>query len=236
MLRIAICEDEEAHRLLAKNAVMNFSCQYGHEYELTVFETARELLASPASYDILLLDIRLEDGADGIEIGYELRKRKSQAAIILITSLNDRYKDGYLAEPVRYLKKPIEQQKFNEAMQAAIEQLSVSGRVAMFRFGQEHRFIGIDEILYIEAFGKAKRIYYGKTHEYFETRSTWREVEEQLPERIFYHIQNSYLINLTHVASCTHRSVTMTNGAEINISSGKYLMFLSSYMRNVKEE
>ena len=72
LLKIAVCDDEAIHRLIIRDKLDKFAISNDVDYELDEFCTSEELLKIKNIYDILFLDVQLENGVNSIEIGKQL--------------------------------------------------------------------------------------------------------------------------------------------------------------------
>ena len=68
LLRIAVCDDEAIHRLIIRDKLDAYAISNDIDYELDEFTNSKELMKMENIYDILFLDVQLEDGMNGIEI------------------------------------------------------------------------------------------------------------------------------------------------------------------------
>ena len=146
MLRLAVCDDEDIHRKILKDKVIAFSLQYGVDFSLQEFISSNELLVAPCNYDILFLDIKLENGINGIDIGCQLRDQGNDCIIILVTSLEQYAKQGYYADVFRYIVKPILQNELNEALNAGIQKIRRSKAKIQVKCLEGIHYFNVDDI------------------------------------------------------------------------------------------
>ena len=100
LLKIAVCDDEAIHRLIIRDKLDKFAISNDVDYELDEFCTSEELLKIKNIYDILFLDVQLENGVNSIEIGKQLVKDGLDATIILTTSFEQYAAEGYIYTPI----------------------------------------------------------------------------------------------------------------------------------------
>lgn len=89
-----------------------------------MFADGEELLADQVEYDVILLDISLNqdhdiDTLNGMDVAKKIRE-KSNAIIIFVTALKEYVFEGYDVRAFHYLLKPVDEQKFMEVMNKAI--------------------------------------------------------------------------------------------------------------------
>jgi len=232
-MRIAICDDQEASRnaLLAALTVFKNSHTFVDQTEqvkVEVYCSASELLESDIKFDILFLDISLGD-ADGISTGIRLRDMGYSGVIIIQTSFIDRTMDAFQVTVLRYLVKPIQQNKFDEALQAALNLLHTSQNSIVIRFNGKDQFIKISDIIYLESY--YKKITLVTINGEVETTSLWKELTKQLPARHFEFIQKSYLINFHQIEEKLANTVILSNKKKLNISVRYRQRFEVAYNR-----
>src|SRR5690606_31129148 len=126
MLRIALCEDEQYQLNWLQTALTAWGEARKVLFQLDVFQTARELLRHyqrAGQYDLLLLDINMETGINGMEAAQFIRDLDAEVYIIFITGNKDYLVEGYEVEAFRYLLKPVQQDKLFQALDSAAGKL-----------------------------------------------------------------------------------------------------------------
>ena len=105
MLKVVVCDDDFMIYEQIKEHINHYCIHNNREFEIKYCPTARKLLDTPQVYNLLFLDIMLDSGNDGIEIGKQLRNAGNTALFILTTSRTDRTLDGYETSAFRYLQR-----------------------------------------------------------------------------------------------------------------------------------
>lgn len=131
LLRIAVCDDEAIHRLIIRDKLDAYAISNDIDYELDEFTNSKELMKMENIYDILFLDVQLEDGMNGIEVGKRLLQKGIDATIIITTSFEQYASEGYHLKAHRYLIKPIQQSNFNEAIVSCIKDFKAKVKVIL---------------------------------------------------------------------------------------------------------
>lgn len=165
LLRIAVCDDEAIHRLIIRDKLDAYAISNDIDYELDEFTNSKELMKMENIYDILFLDVQLEDGMNGIEVGKRLLQKGIDATIIITTSFEQYASEGYHLKAHRYLIKPIQQSNFNEAIVSCIKDFKKSNRKIEVKCAYENCFISINSIVYIESYHR-KRMIHTKEQDY----------------------------------------------------------------------
>ncbi len=228
MLKIVVCDDDFKIFLEIKDYVTRYSIYANIEIEMTYCPTAQVLLDISFKYDILFLDIMLDNNNDGIEIGKQLRHAGNTALFILTTSRTDRTLDGYEATVFRYLIKPVCKEKIYSILDAAILTMECDRHIMALKFKFQTHYIHVKDIIYIESYMRKR---YVVTHEgRFESTAGWPILIKQLSEfPYFFSPRKTHFINLMHVAGQSPVGVTLSNKHQINFSRGKYAQFLSAF-------
>lgn len=122
LFRIAVVDDEAAHRILLKNALERAG------YDTVLCPGPHEALAVLAECDLMLLDVRMP-GMSGLEVLERARQIRPQLPIILLTAYID-IRDAVTAikqGAVDYLEKPVD---LDELIVAIEDVLGVGGAPA----------------------------------------------------------------------------------------------------------
>ena len=117
-ISIAICDDEPNDLTEIESITKELLAAEKISCGISKFRDAASLLSvveGGAAFDILLLDVMMEH-LDGMELAAALRKQGNDAAIIFISTNRDMALLGYEVSAVRYLAKPIQREKLQEAL------------------------------------------------------------------------------------------------------------------------
>lgn len=149
--------------------------------------------------DLLFIDIQMS-GLNGIELLQSLRRRPS----VIITSAYPEYAiDGFNQRVVDYLLKPIEFQRFLQA----IERLHMRETSSAFcgtddeiwlKDGNNLLKIKPSEICFIQSYGNYVRLHFVEQKPILVASST-KSILELLPSPPFVQAHKSYIVNLAHV-------------------------------------
>ena len=114
-MRIAVCDDEDQFRFQLRDAIDKISASM--DVIIDTFSDGRKLLerfdANP--YDVLFLDIEMP-AMDGITLAKKLRERSENVFIVFLTSHVEYALEGYEVNALRYLTKPIREDKLREVL------------------------------------------------------------------------------------------------------------------------
>lgn len=216
MLRLAICDDESIHRKILKDKITAFSLQYDVDFCYQEFATANELIAAPFTYDILFLDIKLENGINGIDVGCKLREKGNDCIIVLVTSLEQYAKQGYYADVFRYIVKPVSRDELSEALNACIQKIRRSKSKIQVKCLDAMHYFNIEDIIFIESCNRKRSIY--TLNQCYETWETLETLFQKLSTPQFAYPNQSFIVNLDDIRCEKMNVIIMENGKEISIS------------------
>lgn len=225
MFRIAICDDEQHIYEEIRDMLVDCYIELNIEVQTPMyFATAQELLRAPFNYDLLFLDIRLDSGHDGVQIGRKLREMGNNAEIAIITSLADRALDAYRAEILAFIVKPITRDKIRDLLG-----IFLSRRDRLYEAAEKKiciRYEGITTMYPIKNVAAIvsrdhKRFIYTIGGQILQTMENWKAVLGGLyDDECFFWLNKTTLINLMHLNKCNKETgIEMTGGfrAEFNV-------------------
>ena len=204
-MRIAICDDEEKFRVQEKNLVDRLSGSL--DVVVDAFEDGRDLLKRFDSnpYDLVFLDIEMPM-MDGITLAKEIRKRTGQVQIVFLTGHVEYAIEGYEVNALRYLTKPVNEEKLKEVLRHVMDQ-SVQGKQLILREDGEDLVLNVSDIYYMEAQNQYVMIYASDGEHLI--RANIGDFEEQLKNDGFYRIHRGYLVSLAKVKKLLKGEVSL---------------------------
>lgn len=228
MLLIAICDDQKRIREYLEKLVLD--CVHA---EIRQFSEGEKLLKSDINFDIILLDICMEENTckfkiNGMETAKRIRK-KSEAIIIFITALKEYVFDAYDVDAFQYLLKPIDEIKFKYVLTKAISQVEKEKRTAplVIKVNGIYRSIPIADILYAE--NDARKIVLHTKNEKLVFYEKMEVLENKLGSN-FFRSHRGFLVHLQEVESYDNRNIILKNGDVIFLAKLKYNDFVTAYM------
>lgn len=194
-MRIAICDDEEKFGLQAKNMIEKLT----HSLDICVdlFDDGKKLLDAfdQKPYDLLFLDIEMPK-MDGITLAKELRKLSEDVHIVFLTGHVEYALEGYEVNALRYLTKPIKEEKLREVLRFVMDK-SVSLNQLLIKEDGYERFINVSDIIYLEAQNQYVMIYTVAGD--FLVRHNIGDYEKELKNDGFYRVHRGYIVSLAKV-------------------------------------
>lgn len=210
----AIAVDDEPLAL----SVIDIFCRKSATIDLVAqFSGGREALQYLNDHndiDLIFLDINMPH-LSGVEVAKMVARR---AMIIFTTAYQDFAVEGFELEAVDYLMKPFSYERFTKATERAYE-LSVlrknkdkdngSKEVSHIMIKSDSSLIKveIDSIIIIEGLKDYIRIV--TTNKRYVTKSTMKNIEQNLGGFGFVRVQKSYVVNMNRVLSFEGGTLTM---------------------------
>ena len=165
--------------------------------------------------DLVFLDVQMPC-ITGIEFARNIPKN---TLIIFTTAYTEYALDSYEVDAVDYLVKPIEFERFQKAVNKAINYhaLLVTGEKEnieevendyLFVKSERRYFkVNFEDILFIE--GLKDYVILQLKDQRIITKMTLKAMQEQLPASLFFRINKSYIINTRHITSFDNNDVTI---------------------------
>jgi DNA-binding LytR/AlgR family response regulator len=164
--------------------------------------------------DILLLDINLKGGLDGVETA-QIMQKKFNIPIIYLTANADEvhFNRAKSTNPYAFIAKPFKKLDLERAIELTLNRVNSEKAQNTDSIEKQNPFIlsdsifvkhlekmvrvDIKDILYIEAERNYCRIY-SKQKEYLLVM-TLKDINEKLPQKHFIRVHRSYIVNLSQI-------------------------------------
>lgn len=212
-IRIAICDDEKAIHTIVKAYLEEWEKKNQKVCELYHFYTGEQLLTAEACWDVLLLDVCMP-GMDGIETAKELNRMRRQYKIVMLTGMEEAFKDAFRIGAYRFVTKPVQKEELWEALDA-VEQTMI-GRQPVEGYRDKRRYeISQWDILYISGKDSQTEIYTEKFN--YRSDCSLAEWEKILDDRLFYRCHRSYIVNLSKIRELDTK-IHLTDGEVLLLS------------------
>lgn len=225
MLRIAICDDIAAYGEWLAKIVEKWAIQRHLNIQLKKFVSGEELLADMEAtgyFDIVLMDIALNGGMDGVTVATKIKEIHEHFCLIFISQYDNYYKEVFPIHPFQYLEKPTSENKLIENLDQAVRSYRYLHELYVFRFKGMTYSIQLREVLY---FVSDKRVISicmenGERYMFYEKLDQLEKQLEQYSCR-FLRIHKSYLVNSRQVQQFHSKYVIMRNKDKLPISMDK---------------
>ena len=204
-MRIAVCDDEEKFRNQARDMVDKLAGSL--DVVVDAYSDGNQLLAAfdKKPYDVLFLDIEMP-AMDGITLAKKLRERSDSIYIVFLTGHVEYALEGYEVNALRYLTKPVQEEKLREVLRFVMDQ-NTSKKQLMIKEDGEELLLNIADIVYFEAQNQYVMIY--TTDGEHLVRYNIGDFEEQLKADGFFRVHRGYLVSLAKVKKLVKSEVIM---------------------------
>ena len=229
-MRVAICDDDRESRARLRSLIK----QQEPDCEVACFDTGKRLLEARQHFDILLLDIQMED-MSGIEVARVLRINRERTIVIFVTALKEYAAEAFEVEAFNYLLKPLESGAVCEMLDFVIAHL-LTKKDKIFGINTKKGCVNVNysEIVHVE--NVARRMWVtlknGKSFQSVGIRDSFeKQVGCLLQEENFIQPHKSYVVNLDYVSSYTTTMLHMENNSDIPISRRNSLEVKKRYLK-----
>ena len=182
--------------------------------------------------DLIFLDIQMPE-LSGLEFAKILPK---ETKIIFTTAFSQYAIDGYKANAIDYLMKPISYDDFLDASNRALDWFQTTHQAenaSTDRFifvKSEYKLVKImfDDILYIEGVKDYVKIYLNNDHKPIMTLMNMKKIGESLPKPEFMRIHRSYIVHMKKIDGIDRFRVVI--GDAVLPISDSYKTILQDYL------
>ena len=217
-MRIAICDDEKAQRLLLKKYLEEWAVQNKAILETELFVSGESFLFSwedDRNYDLLVFDIEMGQ-MSGMELAAAIREKDDGIPILFVTGYDKYMLQGFEVAALHYLLKPVNKDKLFEVL----DKLKIKRKQEDKLFFQTEKgpvSLHPSRIWYIEA--RAHQCILYTEDEEYTLRSSISEVARQLSgRREFARCHRSYLVNLYHVSAIVKPELILDDKRRLPVS------------------
>ena len=215
-MRIAVCDDEERFLTDIRRHIDKIYSSL--DVIVDCYNSGKNLLKSfeKQPYDLVFLDIEMPE-MDGITLARKLRDLSGKLNIVFLTGHVEYALEGYEVNALRYLTKPVKEEKLFEVLRYVSDKLT-ENRKLKIRLDGEDTFIDVNDIIYLEAQNQYIMIY-TKTGDYL-VRYNISDYENELAKDGFFRTHRSYLVSLSKVKQVGKTDVVMEGDKTVPVSRG----------------
>lgn len=237
LLRIGLCDDEQAERQLLEKYIKDWSDYGKHQAAVFSFSEGEALLQafSRDGFDLVLLDIQMQK-LDGMCVARKIRAADYETGIFFVTGYEDYLAEGYEVEAFRYLLKPVEKQKLWDALDQFLLRRKRTQRYWTVETPQGQKKVALRKILYLESFGHTCLLH--TAEESFLVKKGISEMEEEMEALglAVFRTHRSYLVNLAQVTAVGREKAVLAGGREVPVSRTRYQALSRAFIRLFRRE
>ncbi len=230
-MTFAIIEDNEAEANSLKEQILRVSDDLFSTSNIDLYASAVQFLEAERYYDLLLIDCLLPD-ISGVELAKAIRQTNQTTAFIFTTAYMEYAAEGYETNAMRYLLKPISDDKLKEALlhfEKSAEPEQMIELTGTTRFAS---YVKKSNIIYLEYVGRKVlvRLLEGTV----ESNKPMKNFEHELGTEIFFRTSQRFLVNFKHITGKRDNLLIMKNGEHVTISRRKLMPFNQAYIQFLK--
>ena len=223
---IALCDDDKNTHVDVRNLLKSYKYIYKKDVELIEFYSAEELLEANERYDVLLLDYEMP-GLNGISAGAELRKSGNNCKIIMLTGMQECYKEAFKISASRFVTKKISSEELYEALNSAI--LSISGNELIELFYENKKVKRLQRAIdYIKANDDFLKVYI--RNDVYLSNFRLEKMEQILDNRIFRRCHKSIIVNFESIERIDDDTITLSDGTHLKIAKRRKSEFMKAFI------
>lgn len=246
MLRVAVCDNEEPELKKLEEGLTVYADRSEEPVEWISFRDPKKLkesLENGAKFDVALLDILMPE-VSGIELGKYILEHCPDISLIYATTSRDFALDAYENHALRYLMKPVEQEKLFSALDFAKAQRREEAEIITIKGAEGTVTATLDQIVLVENVGRCAQyqLLDGRKIQTTSRRGKLDDLVAPIPERAeFMKPHKSFWVNMRHISEMKKEDLIMKNGAVVPISYHRqqetkrtYLKFLEKFQGGVQ--
>lgn len=239
-MQIAIVDDET----IILKQIKEYIQEIDKELDIDTFASAKTLLDTDVKYDIIFLDIQMDD-LNGLEAAKKIRKMEEdcilqtksfrKAEIIFVTALTHYMKEAFDVNAFQYLIKPLEK----ERVQAIFQKVRMEHQ---YRFQKEDSFLFVksgtisqkiycNNIYFLDCYNKKITIH--TASKAIEFYGKMEAMEQQLDDS-FYRCHRSIIVHFKYIVEYNASEIIMKDGSHLAIAKPQYPGFVKAFMRYAK--
>lgn len=216
-MNIAVCDDSPEFRQVLVGYIRPYQDD-NSDIAVAEFSRAEDLLSSidgGERYDVLFLDIRMED-MDGIRAAQYIRNSDDKVIIFFVTSYISFVSETFRVGAFQFLLKPLEEEDFRREFERALAGYKIRRYKYTIRWKESVSVIELRDILYIEARGRHIRVF--TQNDTLECVGMISREQERLKDYGFVKSHQSYLVNLDAIKYVGNTKIQLKNNALVPVS------------------
>lgn len=187
-------------------------------------------ILSRTNVDIVFSDIDMPE-LSGMEL---LKTLKNHPQFIFITSFSEYAAESFNLDAIDFIVKPATFERILKATNKAIEYIELKKRIEtspevvlpdneikddyfFFRETKGITKLKYDDVIYIESMGDFSKLFTSSDKHVILV--SLKNLEKQLPSKIFSRVHKQYIINVTHIATLTNHEVHLNHKFIVPISA-----------------
>ena len=236
-LHIALCDDDKYalnNEVTLINDVLN---EKGIEHSIDTFNSPQELLRSDTVYNIVFLDIEMDE-MNGLKVAEHIKRTNKSCLFFFVTNYEKYLDEALNQHAFRFWTKPIDKRKLVYGIDSALKELQKENQFIDITVNNSKVQVFINNIIYIVVQNKKTHIFTTKGE--IVSNVTYQSVFEQLKKYgIFFEPHRGYCVNFRYIRNydkdkiyCSYKFANY----EIYLSRRKYEEFQRKFIKWIGEE
>ncbi|MCR0569442.1 LytTR family DNA-binding domain-containing protein [[Clostridium] innocuum] len=197
MNKIAICDNDLRMKNQIKRICEVYDEKEGISNKYYEFRSGEELLTSPLHFDLIFLDIEMDD-LNGIETAEQIRKTDTEVILIIISGYSKYKTRAYGLHVFDYIDKPFTPSQIMHALQEVKRyRRPITSEFTFFRTTEGMTKFNVKEILYLEYNNRKTLIH--TTCGIYVTTDTLSECMNRLKNSDFFSPHRAFIVNFYHI-------------------------------------
>lgn len=224
LINIAICDDQPIFVHQLENLIISFNNWDGYNYKIHKYSSGKKLISELRNgfyFDLVFLDIELENKLSGTEIGTFIKNIHPNTLIIYVSSYQTHFKEMVNAEPFLFLSKPLEQNDIDNALNKVIYRFNALNNEFIYEYKSNGilYLVKLKDVVYFESMHRIIIIHHndGTISKFYEKLDN---VENDVSKMVdyFLRVNKSYYVNYYYIEHMSNSHVSINN-QEISIGS-----------------
>lgn len=225
MIKIAAVDDEGYILEMLGKYIRDYYQDHVEECLVVTFDSPEEFLRDDSKFDILFLDIGMEE-MSGLDLAMQIRQVDKETIIIFETNYPDQQQFAISVHAFAYLIKPVTKKRvyelLNEVKQYQRAWLAVKEKVQL---NTEGGFIllAVQDILYLEY--ENRKVTVVTKERSFTTRYTMKEIVQIFNKYAFAVSHKAFMVNLEWVERVKKFDIVLRDGRTVPVAQKRVVEF-----------
>ena len=220
-MRIAVCDDDEAQRLLLQKYTKEWARANKLPVEIKLFADGESFWFAwedDSDYDLLIFDIEMKR-LSGVELATNIRKKDEDIPILFVTGYDSYMAQGFEVAALHYLLKPLQKEKLFAVLDKFNKNRMKSEKEEKLLFRAENGPLSlpVSKIWYLEA--RAHQcILYTEDESHILYAAIGEMVSYLCSRPEFVRSHRSYIVNMQHISAIVKPELILDDKRRIPVS------------------
>ncbi len=227
-MQIVILDDETSYRENIARMIRQWAeaNSRGNLIMMREFNSSEDLVEAWKNgfkIDLMFLDIIIPNEIDGIGLAREIVGRDENVQIVYITNYADYALMGYEVNALRFLMKPVAQDKISACLDIAWNKWKLSQKTFVRSQSNGSQFVfAAQEMVYAESRNHRVLLHFFDGRGDTEIPESMSALQKKLPDQLFIQCHRSYVVNIRYVRKVKAAVLVLSDHTQLPIGR-KYL-------------